>query len=370
MNNTVVFYSNTKVDKNIKYLIKCDVEDNFCLIKSGTHLIALVLALEINRLRKESNINTFYSIEQFRTEQNEIVYCIDKFLQHTLNTSQIIVAQNFPFKLADELINLGYTIKPSQFDILPERSTKSDDEIKNIQNVLFSISECFQYIRDIIAQSNITKTGELFFKNTPVTSEYLRNEIENFCYQHKLIANNTIISCGKQSADPHCQGYGPIYANEFIVIDLFPYDRVSGYYADITRTFLKGQASAQQVKMYNTVKHAQKLSEKQLIPGTKTKDLMKNVLKFFQEQGYFTNRSAHVPYGMFHSLGHSFGLDIHEQPTLSNNEYILQTGNVITLEPGLYYPNIGGVRIEDDFWITDTQAINLSKHIENNWIID
>ncbi len=366
----LLFYSNTKIDKNLKYLIKCDVEDDFCLLKIGDYLIAMASALEITRLKQESKINKIYSIEQFRKNQCELSVIVDNFIQHNVHSHSIIVPYNFPFKLAQKLIKLGYSIDTYQQNILPERTIKSLEEIQNIKKVLEVINLCFEYIQDIISKSKISKSNELYIDNTLLTSEFLRHEIENFCYKHNLISNNTIASCGKQSAYPHCQGNGLIYSNEFTVIDIFPYDRESGYYADITRTFLKGSASNKQIKMYNTVKNSQDLAYKALKPGITCQELMANTLDFFEKEGYKTDKAADIPYGMFHSLGHGFGLDIHEPPTLSNNINTLQNGNIITLEPGLYYPEIGGVRIEDDFLITNTGAVKLSDNIPYNWVIN
>lgn len=370
MTNAVLFYSNTKVDKNLKYLVKCNVEDDFCLIKTDKHTIALISALEINRLKKESAIDTILPLEEFRINSSDKVACLDRFIQHILSTHKITVSKNFPFGIASELIKRGYSLQPSSFSILPERVLKSDTEVAIIGHILVSVGKCFEHIRTILADSDVSKSGQLVHNGSVLTSEYLRSAIEQFCYHHGLISDGTIVACGKQSSDPHCQGFGPIYANEFIVIDLFPYEKSSGYYADITRTFLKGRPSGEQTKMYNTVRDVQKLCADRLIPGADAQKLMAMVLTFFENEGYHTDRSAQVPYGMFHSLGHGFGLDIHEYPSLSNKKYILCPQNVITLEPGLYYPNIGGVRIEDDFLVTESQAAKLSDKIGYDWIID
>ena len=360
-----IFYSNTRIDKNLQYLIKCSVEDNFCLIRHDGRTTALVSALEINRLKEESAIDEIIPLEKFLSKNLDYISCLDRFIQHVLGTYTITVSRNFPFKQAYELMKMGYSIKPTEFDTLPEREIKTETEVNLIKGVLSSVKDCFEFVRNILSEASVTNKGELFYENSVLTSEFLRNKIEQFCYQRQLIAEGTIVSCGEQSANPHCQGYGPIFANQFIVIDLFPYEKSSGYYADITRTFLKGQPSAQQKKMYNTVRHAQQMCS--LSPGTNTRSLMNSTLKFLEENGYHTDRKT--PCGMFHSLGHGFGLNIHEFPTLSDKEYFLKSGAVVTLEPGLYYPKIGGVRIEDDFLITNIDTEKLSNNIPYDWIV-
>jgi Xaa-Pro aminopeptidase len=149
-------------------------------------------------------------------------------------------------------------IKIAGSDILPEHLIKSSDEIDCIEKVVLAVENCFEHIREILCQSKISEDETLRFHNEALTSEFMRGEIENFCYANGYLAENTRVSCGCQSADPHCRGRGPIHTNQFIVIDLFPFDRSSGYYADITHTFLRGTPTSPQENMYEKVKAAQK----------------------------------------------------------------------------------------------------------------
>lgn len=367
----ILFYTNTNADKDLKYLVGCNIEDDICVLKVDNQVIALSSALEINRLRNDSKISKLYSMEQLRKNKTESVSnIISKFIQQIIGNNSLTVPQNFPFKLAFDLKELGHQLKIRESTILEERLKKSNHEITEIKYTLNVVKNCFEYIQSILKQSKVSLNGELYFQDTILTSEYLRNLIENFCYKNNTLAENTIVSCGKQSADPHCQGFGPLYANEFIVIDLFPYNRSSGYYSDITRTFIKGSPSDAQIKMYNTVKQAQDITYKNLQPNAPCSSLMPKVLTFFDSQGYSTNHTADIPYGMFHSLGHGFGLDVHEPPNLSHNHLILYPGSVVTLEPGLYYQEVGGIRIEDDFLIIEKGALKLSSDITYDWIID
>ncbi|MDR2436224.1 MAG: Xaa-Pro peptidase family protein [Puniceicoccales bacterium] len=366
-----LFFSNTRTDKNLKYLLGCAIEDDVAVIKHADGLSILAPALEINRLRDESNATEIVPIESLRTgkirRQSDL---IASFIGHAAGEETLVVHRNFPFGLASELLAKGLKIKMARGDILPERLIKSSDEIGCIEKVVLVVENCFERAREILRQSKISADGTLRFHNGELTSEFVRGEIENFCYANGCLAENTIVSCGYQSADPHCQGHGPIHANQFIVIDLFPFDRSSGYYADITRTFLRGTPTSPQEDMYGTVKAAQKMAREKLKSGIRCSDLMENTLKFFASKNYKTDRVAAVPCGMFHSLGHGFGLEIHEEPRISSGATVLEAGNVITLEPGLYYPEIGGVRIEDDFLITGEGSANLSEKICHDWVIN
>jgi Xaa-Pro aminopeptidase len=365
-----LFFSNTRIDKDLKHLLGCDIGGDIAVIKIKNKLNALASALEINRLKNESNATDILPIEAIDPAMKlNSSGIIAAFLKHTTKEKTIIVHEKFPHKLALELSAMGFEIIPKNGPILPERSVKSKREIAAIKKSIAVVKACLENVREILRLSNIAKDGTLTFRDKKLTSEFLREEIENFCYLNGCLAEKTIVACGNQSADPHCQGHGPIYANQFIVIDLFPFDRESGYYADITRTFVRDRPTDAQVTMYETVKTSQEMVYKKLKNGVRCSVLMREILKYFESRGYKTSRNAKVPCGMFHSLGHGVGLEIHELPRISNNSNTLKTGNVITIEPGLYYPEIGGVRVEDDFLIASDKAIKLSSEIPCDWVI-
>jgi Xaa-Pro aminopeptidase len=172
---------------------------------------------------------------------------------------------------------------------------------------------------------------------------------------------HTIVSCGEQSCQPHNVGSGPLRANEAIIFDVFPKDEQTGYYADISRTVVKGRASGPLKKMYKAVASAQKLVFKLAKNGAKGEIIHREVMKHLKSLGFKTGKIKGKMRGFFHGTGHGVGLDVHETPRISTARYTLKTGNVVTVEPGLYYPGIGGVRIEDMILITDDGCINLTK---------
>ncbi|MDR0595722.1 MAG: membrane protein insertion efficiency factor YidD [Puniceicoccales bacterium] len=366
-----LYFSNTKADKNLKYLLGCTVESDIAVIKQATELTILAHALEINRLKNESKATEVVALEGLKTgKKPKLGELVAKFVKHVTGKKKVAVHRNFPFWLGFDLSVKGFKLIIDPHDTLAERSIKSEHEVKCIGEVLSVINGCFKEVRKILHQSKIGKRGILEFQGSELTSGFIRGEIEKYCYSNGCLAENTIVACGCQSADPHCQGYGPIRANEFIVIDLFPFHRTSGYYGDITRTFLRGIPTEAQINMYESVKAAQEMAHRDLKHGVTCSGLMGNTLKFLESKNYKTDKAASIPYGMFHSLGHGFGLEIHEEPFISDNETVLKSGNVITLEPGLYYPETGGVRIEDNFLIADEGCEKLSEQISYDWVVN
>jgi len=176
------------------------------------------------------------------------------------------------------------------------------------------------------------------------------------------LAANTIVAGGRQACDPHERGHGPLRAHEPIVMDIFPRSQKTGYFGDITRTVVRGHASEAVRKLYDTVYAGQKIAFEKIRAKVKTADVHKAVQKFFVQQGYKTGRRDGRMEGFFHGTGHGLGLEIHETPRLNaTSTEILRPGHVVTVEPGLYYPGIGGVRLEDVALVTAQGAKNLTR---------
>ncbi len=156
-------------------------------------------------------------------------------------------------------------------------------------------------------------------------------------------------------------GSGPLRANEPIIFDVCPRDEQTGYYADISTNIVKGRASGQLRKMYRAVASAQKLVFKSARNGARGDVIHRNVMKHLTSLGFKTGKTKGKMRGFFHGTGHGVGLDVHEPPRISKARCTLKTGNIVTVEPGLYYPGVGGVRLEDMILITDNGCVNLTK---------
>jgi Xaa-Pro aminopeptidase len=156
---------------------------------------------------------------------------------------------------------------------------------------------------------------------------------------------------------PHSRGSGPLLAGEAIVIDVFPRDNTSGYYFDMTRTVVKGTPRSEIVKLIGAVKRAHGDALAVVAPG-KASGVHKAAVDSFTRSGYVTDEKG----GFIHSLGHGLGLDLHESPRVgATSNDVLVVGDVITIEPGLYYPGVGGARIEDTVLVTKTGCVNLTN---------
>jgi Xaa-Pro aminopeptidase len=195
-----------------------------------------------------------------------------------------------------------------------------------------------------------------------LTSEKLRAVIDTAILQASGLAANTIVAGGRQGCDPHERGHGPLRANEPIIIDIFPRSQKTGYFGDITRTVVRGRASEAVRRLYDTVYRGQQIAFKKIRAGVRTNVVHQAVQDYFKEQGLHTGRRKGRMEGFFHGTGHGLGLDIHESPRIgSTSTGKLKAGQVVTVEPGLYYPELGGVRLEDVVFVTASGSRNLTR---------
>ncbi len=155
-----------------------------------------------------------------------------------------------------------------------------------------------------------------------------------------------------QVTDPHERGHGPLYAGQAIILDIFPRSEKTGYWGDLSRTVCRGSAAPGLKKLYNAVKAAQAAALRAVKPGVCADEVHSAAQAVFERRGYETKEVDGRHTGFIHGTGHGVGLDIHELPRVGISGEILEEGNIVTVEPGLYYPGLGGIRIEDTIAVT------------------
>ena len=233
--------------------------------------------------------------------------------------------------------------------VLSMRAKKTGVEIEKIRAVQKKNERGVTLAVDTVRKADVSEDGGLFFEDEPLTSEKLREIMHEAFFRMGLDDKDTIASCGADTALPHAKGEGQLFANQPIVLDVFPRDIETGYFADMTRTISKGKPSDEICRMYDTVHEAKELAVSLIRAGVSGADVHNAAADYFTKKGYVTAGTS----GFLHSLGHGVGLAIHESPSLSVRGGVLEEGNVVTVEPGLYYPGIGGVRLEDMGAVTE-----------------
>ncbi|MDD4483707.1 MAG: Xaa-Pro peptidase family protein [Methanoregula sp.] len=238
------------------------------------------------------------------------------------------------------------------------RAIKTPDEIRLIRTVQKKTEKAMGLGISLIGNAT-TKKGILYHDGAPLTAEIVRSAMHKQLMDEGCRAVETIISCGEDSAFPHIIGSGPLVPHEPIVIDMFPKDEATGYYADMTRTVSKGKPDPQIAEMYEAVKEAQKIGIKTIRAGVSGADTHNAVVDYFKSRGFESDTR-----GFIHNLGHGVGLQVHEMPTVGPSGGPLEAGFVVTVEPGLYYPGLGGIRLEDMGAVTAKKFDDFTKFEE------
>jgi Xaa-Pro aminopeptidase len=276
---------------------------------------------------------------------------------------RVVVPENFPLGLARRLRDLKIKLKVSRGGVFPQRALKSPEEVKKISAALLMAEVGLAEGIQALKQCRVSRDRNLIFRNAPFTSERLRAIIDTAIVQAGGLISQTIVAGGRQSCDPHETGHGPLRANEPIVIDIFPRSRKTGYYGDITRTVVRGRASEPVRQAYQAVLSAQELAFREMKAAVACRQVHEKVQEQFRRNGYKTSRTKGAFHGFFHGTGHGLGLELHEAPVLGpRSRDILANRMTVTVEPGLYYPEMGGgIRLEDVVVIQNGRPKNLTK---------
>jgi Xaa-Pro aminopeptidase len=336
-----------------------------------------VSALEYGRAEKEAPADELISFDELDLTRlaRELKSGARAFAAATANLlkkfgaegSPVTVPPHFGVAYADELRARGIKIEPDGRLFADLRRVKTQEEVSHIEEAQRALEEACAHAADVLEEAEIASDGTLRWRGETLTSELLRSEIDVELLRRGCAAEEgTITAGGPQAADPHERGSGPLKAAETIILDIFPRSQTSRYYADMTRTFVKGEPDDELQNMYDAVLEAQETALSMIKAGVNGRDVHDKVSDILHEKGYKTGKHDQKPgepltEGFFHGTGHGVGLEVHEAPRVSTVDEKLRAGDVVTVEPGLYQPGLGGVRIEDLVVVTESGCRNLTR---------
>jgi len=366
MSEALLIVAASEQDANLYYATKFWAPDSFIFAQINGRKILVMSDLEVDRAKAESRVDEVLSLSKLQTEAKkksassagtpEVLDVL--FKERGVRAAE--VPATFPIALADRLRALGYTLTVRKDPFFPERMIKRKEEIEAIREAIRLTEGAIKSAVDVIAQADI-QGEELWLRGRPLTSELIRKVLHLALMGSDCLGRETIVAGGTQACDPHCIGSGTLRAHWPIVLDVFPVSMKTRYFADITRTVLKGKPSEKVKTMYRLVREGQEIGFKMLKPGVDGKAVHQAILSHFEKNGFKTGEVNGRMQGFFHGTGHGLGLEIHEAPRVGGVNDILQEGQVVTVEPGLYYLDAGGIRIEDDVLITATGCEVLSS---------
>lgn len=342
MKTARLMVADSEHDANMLYATGLFVPDPFIWFEIAGKRHIVVSDLEIDRAKRAATVDCVLPLRRFKARGLDAVLSL---VLRKFRVRAVEVPGNFPIGLARTL--RGIRVKARRDAFFPERAVKTTAEVRKIERALRLTEQGMSAGIGLIRRSRIGRDGFLYQRGRRLTSEDVQGAINSRIAQLGGVAHLTIVSCGNQACDPHETGHGPLRAHKTIILDIFPRDTATGYWGDMTRTVVRGRASGKVRKLYETVARGQEIAFEKLSAGVDGQDVHKAVLTFFKREGFLTGRRHGRMQGFFHGTGHGLGLEIHERPRVAGVSDKLQAGHVVTVEPGLYYWGVGGVRLED-----------------------
>ena len=347
----LLLIATSEADANLYYATRFLAPDPFVFLQVGERKILLMSDLEIDRARAQARVDEVLSLSEYEGKARQrwpSPHLIDMvgLLLEAYGVPLVSVPSAFPLEYADRLREKGVRLAARPDPFFPERLVKSAEEIAAIAETQRHTETAFRAALGVLRESRI-KGEEVRWRGRLLTVEQLKKVINVSLMENDCVAQHTIVACGLDGVDPHNQGSGPIRPHQSIIFDIFPRSSRTRYFADMTRTVVKGRASDALRRMYDAVLTAQRRGIELVRDGASGRQIHAEVTRTMEGRGFETGVVDGRNQGFFHGTGHGVGLDIHEPPRISKVDHTLKAGQVVTVEPGLYYTRAGAVRIED-----------------------
>jgi len=352
------------------YLSGFDAPDPFLTLYDGSVRLLFDRSLEYARAVRESRGETVERFVDYDHGEYAETYGhgeagdrvrADFLREYGVET--VAVPPRFPVETADGLREQGLTVTVDHdATVTAVRAVKTDREVDHVRAAQRANEAAMAAAQERIAAADVVD-GVLHEDGDPLTSEAVKRTVERTLLERDCVLDDTIVACGADAADPHDRGSGPLVAGEPIIVDVFPRGKEEGYHADMTRTFIKGDPSATVREWYDLTEEAQRAAFDAIAAGVSGETVHDAVCDVYEAAGEPTLRSdPDTETGFIHGTGHGVGLDVHEPPRLAPGGDELEAGMVVTVEPGLYDPAAGGVRIEDFVVVREDGYENLTDY--------
>jgi Xaa-Pro aminopeptidase len=359
----ILIYGDSIRSPELRHEVPVPIPDPFLYAEKAGRRVAVLHSLEIPRVREDAPEVEIVPLEKLGTDELyaqgkqgwEIELEVALRACREVGIEEATVPPTFPVAHADYLRSQGIEVVVDRDLFNDRRRSKNETELDGIRRAQHACEAALDSARELLRQAKPNGAG-LEVNGRPLTCEGIKRVIEDVFADHEVEGSDMIVSHGPQTAVGHNSGSGQIAPNEPIVFDLFPKDKATGCYSDMTRTYVVGEPSDELKEWYSLVKRALDTSTAGVKPGVNGRTLFEQVCDQFQEAGYKTQLNKEpgevLEDGFFHSLGHGVGLEVHELPYMGRTGHDFVPGDVITIEPGLYRSGYGGLRLEDIVVVT------------------
>ncbi|WP_447976864.1 M24 family metallopeptidase [Candidatus Nitrospira bockiana] len=363
----VLMIAASETDSNLYYATRFIAPDPFVFLEVKGERLLVMSDLELDRAREQATADRVLSYSELeravkaRGVADPATADVVHAVLEPAGITRLLVPGNFPYVHALRLQQLGYTLETKKEPFFEQRAIKTAEEVRYIEASQRATEDAVAAAHAALRQAAV-RDGLLWLDDQPITSEWIKRLINVTLMERECVAQHTIVAGGDQACDPHHEGSGPLPADRSIIFDVFPRSAQTRYFADMSRTVIKGRPSPELRRLYQTVKDAQEDAITKIRDGADGAKIHQGICERFERAGYKTGLVDGRMQGYFHGTGHGVGLDIHEPPRISRTGSILQEGEVVTVEPGLYYPGLGAVRLEDMVLVTKDGCRNLTNY--------
>ena len=320
---------------------------------------------------REDVVDEFWNVHQFGVDDLLADETFDPQLVYAemairalakAGVKRVIVPSSFRVLEADYLRAKGIELVIDDEAWALRRRAKTPWELEGIERAQRATDTAMLTAARMLREAEPTAKGTLRYEGEILTAEWIREAMSTDLLGQGAESEEIMVHTGDACLTGHDIGRGPICPDESCIIDCFPRDRRTGVYTDMTRTFVPGTPSEELRKLHKHVRAALDIAYNSIKPGTS--EAHKKVSDYFNSQGFPTGLhhkgDEPLSIGFFHSLGHGVGLDVHERPRIGRRPDEFQVGDVVAVEPGLYMPGVGGVRLEDTVLVTDDGITHLT----------
>src|SRR4051794_6071516 len=370
----VLICADTVRSPEMRHEVPAEIMDPFLYAEVDGHRYAVVSQLEVQAINEKAP-----DIEVILPEQlgwDELVerhHDWDEASQELvvracrrMGITEAVAPGTFPLELGDRLREAGLELTADHRLFEARRRTKNADELAGIARAQRAAEAAMSAAAALLRDAE-PADGQVRAGGEPVTSERLKAAMDDALRAHPVTCEEPIVACGPQAAKGHDHGSGPVAPGMAVVIDIWPQDRDSACFADMTRTFVVGEPPAEIREWHALCREALERSVAAIRPGITGREVFEVACDYFHEHGQPTQLTKAagetLEEGFNHSLGHGVGLQVHEDPSLGRTRgQELVAGDVLAVEPGLYRPDIGGVRLEDLVLVTEAGAETLTRY--------
>ncbi len=348
----------------------------FYLKNKGEESIIGAYFNQVDRAKNESFVKRTYDLTEYVVQllkENKVVKdnadaLIGPMLRDEFSGKTLGVPDEIPASIHVILQELGYDVKVVR-DLVPDaRATKSAEEVKQIKKAGNATVGAIKEVVEMIKDSDVGPNKTLLHNGTPLTAGQLKLALEHFLLDRNAESSeDTILAVGEKAFDWHYLGKtdDKLKAEVPIILDVFPRLKIERYVADVTRTIVKGTPSKRVKEMFEATQAAADAAIDVLTDGARIDDVNLACVNKLKQLGFDSRRlNPDAKDGMTHGLGHGIGLEVHEQPSMYNREAHFAEGHIMAIEPGVYFENIGGVRLENDYAVTKSKAELLTKNLD------